>query len=214
MTFWDFSAPFYDCAEHTNTAYDKMLQLMCDLIPEGAAVFEAAAGTGSISLAVAKKAKVVLCTDLSEKMLAVARRKAMRQSVGNISFDKRSIFDTGAQDGSFDVVIASQVLHLIDDPKKAAEELKRISGGMVIVSVALLKGLKGFFARPAVGIWKIFGFAPKREFDADSFHWFLYGIGLAPCEYKVVDGNMPMGVAVWRKANVQQDENPRQLQGQ
>jgi methylase of polypeptide subunit release factors len=62
MTFWDFCAPFYDRAEHTNTAYNKMLSLM-----HGASVFEAAAGTGSISLAVADKAKDVLCTDTSEK---------------------------------------------------------------------------------------------------------------------------------------------------
>jgi len=34
MMFWDFSAPFYDGAEHTNTAYSKMLDLMRDLTPQ------------------------------------------------------------------------------------------------------------------------------------------------------------------------------------
>lgn len=199
MTFWDFSAPFYDRAEHTNTAYSKMLRVMRYLTPEGASVFEAAAGTGSISLAVAEKAKNVLCTDLSEKMLKVARKKAIKQGVKNITFDTRSLFDTGEQDGSFDVVIASQVLHLIDELEKAADELKRISSGSVIVAVALLKGLRGLFARPAVGICKLLGFAPKREFDEDSFREFLFEIGLPPSDYKVVDGNMPMAVAVWRK---------------
>ncbi|MDR0381693.1 MAG: class I SAM-dependent methyltransferase [Oscillospiraceae bacterium] len=200
MTFWDFSAPFYDRAEHTNTAYGKMLRLMRELTPEGATVFEAAAGTGSISLAVAEKAKRVLCTDISKKMLAVARKKSMKQGVSNITFDKRSLFDTGEKNGAFDVVIASQVLHLIDEPEKAAEELKRISGGSVIVAVALLKGLRGLFARPSVGIWKLLGFAPKREFDEAGFRAFLIEIGLPPCDYKVVDGNMPIAVAVWRNA--------------
>ncbi|MDR3050936.1 MAG: class I SAM-dependent methyltransferase [Oscillospiraceae bacterium] len=199
MTFWDFSAPFYDRAERTNTAYNKMLNLMRDLTPNGASVFEAAAGTGSISLAVADKAATVLCTDISERMLAVAGKKAVKQGVDNITFSKRSLFDTGERDGAFDVVIASQVLHLIDEPDKAAEELKRISGGTVIVGVALLKGLRGLFARPAVGLWKLLGFAPKREFDADSFQEFLYEIGLPPCEYKIVHGNMPMAIAIWRK---------------
>ncbi len=199
MTFWDFCAPFYDRAEHTNTAYPKMLRLMRDLTPAGASVFEAAAGTGSISLAVAGRARFVLCTDISERMLEVARKKAAKEGANNITFSKRSLFDTGEPDGAFDVVIASQVLHLIDEPEKAAAELKRISGGVVIVAVTLLKGLRGLFARPSVGIWKLLGFAPKREFDAGSFREFLSDIGLPPCEYKVIDGNMPMAVAVWRK---------------
>ncbi len=200
MTFWDFCAPFYDRAEHTNTAYSKMLALMRDLTPEGASVFEAAAGTGSISLAIAGKARSVLCTDISERMLEVAGKKAAKAGAGNITFSTRSLFDTGERDGAFDVVIASQVLHLIDEPEKAAEELKRISGGIVIVTVTLLKGLRGLFARPSVGIWKLLGFAPKREFDAASFREFLFEIGLPPSEYKIIEGNMPMAVAVWRKA--------------
>ena len=199
MTFWDFCAPFYDKAEHTNTAYAGMLRMMRDLTPNGASVFEAAAGTGSISLAVADKAKSVLCTDLSERMLAVAWKNAAKQGVTNISFSTRSMFDTHEPDGAYGVVIASQVLHLIDEPDKAAEELKRISSGTVITTVTLLKGLKGLFARPSVGIWKLLGFAPKREFDADGFRQFLDEIGLPSIEYTVVPGNMPMAVAVWRK---------------
>ena len=201
MTFWDFCAPFYDRAEKTNTAYHGMLQLMRDLTPQGASVFETAAGTGSISLAVADKAKNVHCTDLSERMLSVASKKAAKRGVSNITFSNKSIFDTGETDGAYDVIVAAQVLHLIDEPEKAAEELKRISGDTIITAVTLLKGLRGFFARPSVGLWRLLGFAPKREFDADGFRDFLCEIGLPPCRYEVVQGNMPMAVAVWRKEN-------------
>jgi len=200
MTFWDFCAPFYDRAEKANTAYHGMLRLMRDLTPQGAIVFEAAAGTGAISLAVADKAKNVHCTDLSERMLSVAREKATKRGASNITFSAKSLFDTGEPDGTYNVVIAAQVLHLIDEPEKAAEELKRISGGIVITAVTLLKGLSGFFARP-VGLWRLLGFAPKREFDADGFLDFLVEIGLPPSRYEIVQGNMPMAVAVWRKEN-------------
>jgi ubiquinone/menaquinone biosynthesis C-methylase UbiE len=63
-----------------------MLHMILDFIPQGASVFEAAAGTGAISLAVADKAGSVLCTDLSERMLGVARRKAERHGVGQVNF--------------------------------------------------------------------------------------------------------------------------------
>ncbi|MDR0999516.1 MAG: class I SAM-dependent methyltransferase [Clostridiales bacterium] len=200
MTFWDFCAPFYDRAEQTNkAAYSGMIRMIRDLTPQGASVFEAAAGTGAISLSVADKAGSVLCTDLSERMLGVARRKAERQGVNNIKFASRSLFDTGEPDNAYDVVIAAQVFHLIDDPEKAAVELKRITCGMVIAPVCPLKDLKGFFIRPTVGVWRIFGFALKREFDAGGYRQFLANIGLPPDEYKIADGRMPLAVPVWRR---------------
>lgn len=128
------------------------------------------------------------------------QKKASKQGIDNVLFAQRDLFDTGEKDASFEIVIASQVLHLIDEPEKAAAELKRISSKEVIVSVALLKDLRGFFIRPTVGIWKRFGFAPKREFDSDSFRDFLCEIGLPPNEYRVLEGNMPIAVAVWKKA--------------
>jgi ubiquinone/menaquinone biosynthesis C-methylase UbiE len=163
-------------------------------------VFEAAAGTGSVSLAIADKAASVLCTDLSERMPRVARRKAERQGVGNIKFDTRSLFDTGEPDDAYDAVIAAQVFHLIDEPEKAAAELKRIARSMVIVPVCPLKDLRGFFIRPTVSVWRMLGFAPKREFSAGEYRQFLTKIGLPPGEYKIADGKMPLAVPVWRKS--------------
>ncbi|MDR1532016.1 MAG: class I SAM-dependent methyltransferase [Clostridiales bacterium] len=177
-----------------------MLRLLRDLTPQGASVFEAASGTGAIGVFVADKARSVLCTDISERMLDVARKKATMHNLENIAFSARSIFDTGEPDGAYDVAIASQVLHLIDEPQKAAEELKRVSKNSVITTVPLLKGLRGFFIRPTVGIWRFFGLAPKREFDAGSYGQFLCEIGLPPSRYEVISGNMPIAVAVWRKA--------------
>ncbi|MDR0301733.1 MAG: hypothetical protein LBI04_05390 [Treponema sp.] len=66
--------------------------------------------------------------------------------------------------------------------------------------MALLKGLRGLFARPAVGVWRLIGFAPKREFDADGYWEFLSEIGLPPTRFEIIDGNMPMAVALWKKS--------------
>jgi ubiquinone/menaquinone biosynthesis C-methylase UbiE len=95
MTFWDFCAPFYDRVEKMNTAYEGMLRRLRHLPSEGVSVFEAAAGTGAIIIAIADKARSILCTDLSECMLNIARKKATRQKINNITLGTRSIFDTG-----------------------------------------------------------------------------------------------------------------------
>ena len=199
MTFWDFCAPFYDFAEKRNgQAYGKMLDIVHSLVPQGASVLDIAAGTGSISLAASKNAESVLCTDISERMLAVAKKKAAKWGVGNIFFGNLNIFDTGESDNAFDMVIAGQVLHLIDEPEKAAAELRRVARRMVILPLTLTKDLRGM-SRAKIRLWQLFGFSPKREFDEQSYKAFIESIGFVGAEFMMADGEMPMCIAVWEK---------------
>ena len=198
-TFWDFCAPFYDFAEKTNRrAYSEMLKTVNRFIPEGATVLEAAAGTGSISIAVSDKASRITCTDISIKMLNVARRKIARHGIQNISVEVQSIFRLDKRDNSFDVVIAGQVLHLIDKPEKAAIELRRVAKQTVILPISLTKNLRGT-GKLGVNIYRIFGFNPKVEFSFDEYKTFLHSIGFNNCEYIEIAGKIPMVVAVWKK---------------
>lgn len=194
--FWDFCAPFYDLAERTNNSYRLMVYAIRELIPQRASVMECAAGTGAISLAVSEKASLVLCTDLSDKMLKIAERKAKKLKVTNILFAKRSIYSTNEQDNAFDVVIASQVFHLLDEPENAAAELKRITHKNVIIPICLLKDLQGF-SKFTVSFYRMLGFTPKREFDLSGYKRFLNDIGFKDCSIKVIPGRMPMAVAVY-----------------
>ncbi|MDR0301712.1 MAG: methyltransferase domain-containing protein [Treponema sp.] len=199
MTFWDFCAPFYDIVERRNAiAYNDMIKTVRDVIPAGASVLEIAAGTGSVTLGIADKVKNVFCTDVSEQMLSVARKKAAKRGVKNVVFGNENIFGINKPDGAFDAVIAGQVLHLLDEPEKAAAELRRVTSGMVILPLAFTKGLKGR-AQFMLSIFKLFGFAPKRELSLSEYATFLYGIGFENCEIIPLDGIFPMAVAVWRK---------------
>ena len=209
MTFWDFCAPFYDFAQHQNSAYKKMVEFVVGIVPQGTEVLEVAAGTGDISLAISAKAKSVLCTDVSERMLKIARKKAAKCDAINIAFDNISIFDTGKANGEYDVVVASQVLHLIDEPKRAAEELIRVSSELVVLPLALIKNLKAV-SKFKVSVWRLFGFNPKHNFDAEGYEEFLNSIGFEGCKVELIDGDMPMAVAVWRKSASRESHNRRE----
>ena len=164
-TFWDFCAPFYDLAEKTNgQAYNKVLDTVNRLIPKGASVLEAAAGTGSISMAVSNKASRILCTDVSEKMLAVARRKIAKRCIPNITAEIQSIFKLEKPEDSFNVIIAGQVLHLLDEPEKAAAELRRVAKSMVILPTSLIINLRSL-GKIGVNFYRLLGFSPKQEFS-------------------------------------------------
>jgi len=198
MAFWDFCAPFYDFAEKSNgKAYSQMLETVRKVVPKNTTVLEVAAGTGAISVAVAYKVKYILCTDLSDRMLLVARKKAKRYRASNIRFENFDIYDIKEQDNSFDVVIAGQVLHLLDEPERAAAELRRVARDMVILPMCFTKNLRGK-AKLSVRFYRLLGFAPKLEFDADSYAEFLPKIGFKNCTITQIPGKLPMAVAVWK----------------
>ena len=199
MGFWDFCAPFYDIGAKANgRAYREMVKIVRELAPQGASVLEAAAGTGAISLAVTNKASRVLCTDLSENMLKVARRKATKAGATNIAIANRSIYDLREPDNSHDVVVASQVLNLLDEPEKAAAELRRVAKSTVIITTPYIKKLRGI-GGAIIRTYKLFGLSPKSEFDSEAFEAFLPSMGFCGCETMQLEGRVPMGIAIWRK---------------
>jgi ubiquinone/menaquinone biosynthesis C-methylase UbiE len=199
VNFWDFCSPFYDFAEKSNgIAYETMLKIVRETVPSNSIVLEVAAGTGSISLAVADKAESVLCTDLSRRMLSVARKKSRKQAVSNVHFDNLDIFNINKSNNSFDVVIAGQVLHLLDEPEKAAAELRRVAKNTVILPMCLIASLSGR-AKFNFKLYRLFGFSPKVELDLDSYAEFLPKIGFENCEIIEISGKMPMAIAIWRK---------------
>lgn len=199
MDFWDFCAPFYDIGAKANgRAYREMLRIVRELVPQGASVLEAAAGTGAISLTVADKANHVLCTDLSDNMLKVARKKAAKAGAMNVMIDIRSLDDLREPDASYDVVVAAQVLNLLDEPEKAAAELRCVAKSMVILPTPYIKGLRGP-GRINIRMFKLLGFSPKFEFDREGFEQFLPRVGFHGCEIIHINGKIPMGIAVWKK---------------
>ena len=117
-TFWDRVAGLYDLFEWSNRKVNAAARARVgELVPAGARVLDCAAGTGEFSLAVAKRAGSVLCTDQSEAMLARARKKAARRGLSNLQFAHRDITALSDPDGSFDAVIAANVLHLLPQPE-------------------------------------------------------------------------------------------------
>lgn len=138
--FWDWWARFYDLTHWSNGKVDAAAAArVAELVPAGAKVLECAAGTGAFSLAAAERAGSVLCTDLSQAMLEQAAKKAAKRGLSDITFARRDLLALPDPDGTFDVVIAANVLHLLPEPEKAVRELWRVAapGGRIILPTYL-----------------------------------------------------------------------------
>ncbi len=195
MDFWDKVSAFYDLSESINgKVYNEMLRLTRAMTPSGAQVLDIAAGTGELSIAASRKAWSVICADTSEKMLEKARSKAMLKNIHNIRFEKRNIYHLNDDDESYDAVIAGNVLHLLDNPRKAVRELYRVTrtGGKILLPTFMTdKNMQ------ILKIYGLFGYKASANYSSESYVKMLEGsvkgtlkikniTGLVPCCYAVI----------------------------
>ena len=200
-TFWDRVAWLYDLAERSNrTVNAAAAARVAELVPVEARVLDCAAGTGEFSLAAAKRAASVLCTDQSRPMLDRARKKAAKRGLTNISFAQRDVTALSDPDGSFDAVIAANVLHLLPEPETAVRELWRVTapGGRLILPT-YLQGKAGTAYGAMIKIYQGVGFHYEHAFTPETYRMFLEKLNLAPVALEVISGGVPEGIALLEK---------------
>jgi ubiquinone/menaquinone biosynthesis C-methylase UbiE len=200
-TFWDRVAGLYDLFEWSNRKVNTAARARVgELVPAGARVLDCAAGTGEFSLAAAKRAGSVLCTDQSEAMLARARKKAARRGLSNLQFAHRDITALSDPDGSFDAVIAANVLHLLPQPEVAVRELWRVAapGGRLILPT-YLQGKAGAAYGSMIKIYQGVGFHYEHAFTPETYREFLERLKLAPVALEVIPGGVPEGIGILEK---------------
>lgn len=199
MSFWDKVAGIYDITELLNgRVYKSMLRGVRQIVPEGAVVLDCAAGTGELSIAASEKAKSVVCTDLSMAMLEQAKKKCRKLGIDNICFEERDIFHMPDADETYDIVMAGNVLHLIDNPEEAVRELYRVAkkGGKLILPTFVYNRK---ITMAMINLYKKFGFNPASDYTAESYSRMLNGCGLGPVKVTLVDGMIPVAFGVMKK---------------
>ncbi len=197
-TFWDRIASFYDIAESLNgKVYREMLSMVTKLTPDGALVLDTAAGTGQLSIAAAKRASRVKCTDLSLPMLKQAKKNAAARGATNIDFESRNIFDLADDDNTYDVVMAGNVLHLLSDPECAVRELYRVTkpGGIL-----LLPTFMNVKEPVLIKLYKKIGFSPASDYDVGMYRDMLRNSGCGAIKTKLIKGFVPCCFAVMYKS--------------
>lgn len=143
--FWDNVAGVYDLfADIFNKETHKaLIAAVSSRITPYDAVLECACGTGLLTGAIAERCRSLLATDFSANMLKRAKKKY--GALPNVTFRQADILHLDEPDGQFDVVIAANVIHLLDEPYKALAELDRVcrSGGTIIVPTYMNRSEQG-----------------------------------------------------------------------
>ncbi len=195
--FWDKASSLYDFFEiiYNGKVYRNLGPTVAALLSDGDKVLECACGTGIITSAMAAKAASVVATDLSEGMLREARKKCLGR--GNVQFATADITKLDYADGSFDAVVAGNVIHLLPDPQAALAEMARVckKGGKLIIPTYMNRresGRKLLIIR----FLEALGAEFKGEFSLGSYREFFLSAGYTIESLTVVDGKMPCAIAV------------------
>ena len=200
--FWDRVAFVYDIfVEVINRkAHIALKKIVADLIEPEDEVLECACGTGMLTEVIAPKCAHITATDFSDKMLKRAEKKCRPYT--NVSFANADITRLAYADGSFDKVVAANVIHLLDDPLQALGELERVCkpGGMLIIPTYMNKekGQKPNTFSQTVGKA---GADSKHDFTFSEYEDFFRKAGYENVKVLLAEGRIPCAVAVIRKQN-------------
>lgn len=196
IMFWDKVAILYDLFE---TIYNKKVyygtgEKVAEFISNSDVVLECACGTGAITKYIVQKCKFIYATDFSDAMLKQTSKKC--KNFSNIIIEKADITNLKYCNNSFDAVVAGNVIHLLSEPAKAFNELKRITkpGGEIIIPTYI--NASKVSSSLAVKFFEFLGANFKRQFDLDSYKIFFKSLGCENVDYFVVEGRMPCAIAV------------------
>lgn len=200
--FWDRVAWAYDIfAEGINRKADRALCAAVErLIAPSDAVLECACGTGLLTEVMAPRCKSLVATDFSERMLKRAAKKCGRY--GNVRFEQADILHLPYPDARFDVVVAANVIHLLNQPYQALRQLERVCrpGGRLIIPTYMNQTDKGTTNSVSGAIGRA-GADFKREFMLDTYKQFFADAGYTDGDYALCAGRIPCAVAVLRRRN-------------
>ena len=199
--FWDNVAGVYDVFVNVinGKTHQQLRRIVSSLIEPDDTVLECACGTGLLSAVIAPKCRQLTATDFSEKMLKKAEKNC--RSFRNITYAQADITALSFADGSFDKVVAGNVIHLLDNPVTALRELNRVckDGGKLIIPTYMNKDDKGETSGFAGAVGKA-GADFKRQFTVESYRQFFLDAGYPDVKVFLADGRIPCAAAVMRKA--------------
>jgi 2-polyprenyl-3-methyl-5-hydroxy-6-metoxy-1,4-benzoquinol methylase len=98
-------------------------------------VLDIATGPGYIAEAFAGASREVVGVDLTDAMLAIAKKRTKERGVSNISFRAADAQNLPFENGAFDVVVCRLALHHLLNPLQVVREMTRVCrvGGKVLV---------------------------------------------------------------------------------
>ena len=191
--FWDKNAGRYDRFMRKDwAAYDEMYALIRPIVRHKT-VLELATGTGLIAKHIVNAAAHIEATDASAEMIAEAKRD---NRSAKLHFSVQDMFCLPYAEESFDVVIVSNALHIVPQPEKALQEIKRVlKDDGVLIAPTFTHAGNSFSGKVKAFFMKLAGFPLHIRWTSAEYLRFLQQNGWAVRKSAVLKASFPLTYA-------------------
>ena len=193
QSFWDKNAGRYDRFMRKDAAaYERLYELLRPVVRHRT-VLELAAGTGLIAKSIVNSAAHIEATDASPEMIAEAKRD---NHSAKLHFSVQDMFRLPYADGSFDVIIVANALHIVPEPEKALSEIRRVlKDDGVLVAPTFTHADNAFFGRVKAFFMKLAGFPLHSKWTSREYLAFLRENGWTVRKSAVLTASFPLTYA-------------------
>jgi len=122
--FWDKASRNYDKTEgRFEYIHNKSRENAKKHLKDSDVVLDYGCGTGTTSCEFSNQVKEIHAIDISNKMIEIAKEKAVSSKIENVTFVKTDIFDDRYKNESFDVILAFNILHTLPNPQNSIQRI-------------------------------------------------------------------------------------------
>ena len=192
-SFWDKHAGRYDRFMRKDAAaYAQMYELLRPVVRDKT-VLELATGTGLIAKSIVGSAAHIEATDASPEMIAQAKRN---NRSAKLHFSVQDMFHLPYAEGSFDVVIGANALHIVPEPEKALSEIRRVlKDDGILIAPTFTHADNSFFGKVKAIFMKLAGFPLHSKWTSREYLAFLRENGWTLRKSAVLKASFPLTYA-------------------
>jgi phosphatidylethanolamine/phosphatidyl-N-methylethanolamine N-methyltransferase len=200
--FWDRFAKYYDSFidKIFGRTYKSILENINSDLNSTNNVLEIGTGTGIIPFSIYSKVSSIIATDISAEMIYIANQKLAKSKVRNIDFQIQDSYNLTFPDKSFDVVIASNLFHLLFEPEKPIREIKRVmkdNGIFIAPTLCVGENIKSKIIATIIGT--LSGFKVVNKWSYEDFKSMLTNSGLVISKDLRIEGKLLTAYIVMKK---------------
>lgn len=184
--FWEKFAKLYTIFQERGNKelYNTVCQKIRPLFNENQKVLELGCGTGQLTVFLAEYSEHWTATDFSENMIREAKR---RFNMNKVLFEVQDATQLGYDNHMFDVVLIANALHIMPEPEKALQEIKRVlkPEGILIAPTFVYEGGLNKFR---LGIMEKIGFKTFHQWTVNEYEIFIKSHGFSIMSSELLSG--------------------------
>lgn len=169
--FWDKASKNYDATEERfEQIHSRVREKTKEHLKSTDVALDYGCGTGTKSCELADQVSEILAIDISAEMIELAKAKGVANGIENVRFEQITILDQSLKTGSFDVVMAFNMLHTVSNPQNVVKRICELlkPGGLFVSVTPCMAGKKSFLVTLQINLFRL-----------------LSKIGLVPISFRI-----------------------------